>query len=132
MKNRRFQEGFQKGFIALTLIITVSSLLLAFSFMQSIEITHFFDQTQRKEYRLMNYYNARNCIDQAILNIAHDYFYEVLSSFDTRDLQCSIDMVREENGFTLIEATGNFKNGKVKRSAIARLYDNGVEIISID
>ncbi|MEK7463528.1 MAG: hypothetical protein AAB610_00180 [Patescibacteria group bacterium] len=122
----------QEGFVALTLVIMAASLTLAFSFMQSVEIGHFFDMTLRKEYRLMNHFNAYNCIDQAILANAHDYFYEVAEPQEIPDLHCVIDSVREENGFKLIDAHGNFKNGNVKMSAIIRLYDNGVEIISID
>ncbi len=121
-----------QGFIALTLVITVATLLLTFSFVQSIEIGHFFDQTQRKQYRLMNYYNAGNCIDQAVLNLAHDYFYRIQQPAEISDLDCVIDLVKEENGFIMIEVHGNLKNMNVKRSAIAKLYDNKVELISID
>lgn len=116
----------------MTLMITISTLLLTFSYMQSIEIAHFFDQTQRKKYRLMNYYNAYNCIDQAILTLAHDYFYEVSVPVHISGLHCFIDMVKSENGFKIIEATGNYKNINVKRRATAKLYDNRVEIISIE
>ena len=121
-----------QGFIALTLVIIVATLLLTFSFAQSIEIGHFFDQTQRKQYRLMNHYNAANCVDRAVLNLAHDYFYSVSESVEVKDLNCSIDKAKEENGFILITAHGNFKSMNVKRSAIAKLYDNKVELISID
>ena len=51
MKNKN-----NKGFIALTLVITISVLLLTFSYTQSIDVAHFFDMTLRKKYRLMNYY----------------------------------------------------------------------------
>ena len=121
-----------KGFVAMTLVITVASLLLSFSFMQSIEIAHFFDATQRKGYRLMNHYNALNCIDQAVLNLAHDYFYQVSIPTEISDLNCVIDKVEQDEGFVMIEAHGNLKNMSSKRSATARLYDNRVEIISID
>ena len=116
----------------MTLVITVASLLLSFSFMQSIEIAHFFDATQRKGYRLMNHYNALNCIDQAVLNLAHDYFYQVSIPTEISDLNCVIDKVEQDEGFVMIEAHGNLKNMSSKRSATARLYDNRVEIISID
>lgn len=123
---------FQQGFIALTLVITIASLLLAFSFMQSIEIGHFFGLAQLKEYRLMNYYNAYSCIDQAILNLAHDYFYEISTSTEISYLHCAIDMVKKENDLRLIAVHGNYKKINVKRSATVRLYDNKLEIISID
>ncbi len=120
-----------KGFVALTLVITISSLLLAFSFMQSVDIAHFFDQTQTKQYRLMSYYSAYNCIDRAVLNLAHDYFYKVTESVEIPDLNCKISAIKRENGLVMIEVLGNYKKIEVKRSAIARLYDNVVEIISI-
>ncbi|MDQ5893664.1 MAG: hypothetical protein QG640_676 [Patescibacteria group bacterium] len=120
------------GFVALTLVITVSSLLLAFTFMQSIEIGHFFDMTQRKQYRLMNHYNAYNCIDQAILALANDYFYQISEPYEIPDLYCVIDSVEENEGLKIIYSHGNFKNGNVKRLAVVRLYDNRFEIISID
>lgn len=122
----------QKGFISLTLVITIASFLLAFSFAQSTEVAHFFDQVQRKNYRLMNYYHAGNCIDQLILNISHDYFYDISTPVTIPDLQCSIDIVKRENDIIMIEVRGTFKNSDVKRSATARLYDNRVEIISIE
>ncbi|HEY9583760.1 MAG TPA: hypothetical protein VJI66_02250 [Candidatus Paceibacterota bacterium] len=130
MRNKIYKNN--EGFIALTLVITISVLLLTFSYMQSIDVAHFFDMTLRKKYRLMNYHNAWNCIDQAILNLAHDYFYEVHTPVTILDLHCSIDVVKSENGLKIIEATGNYKNIYVQRRAIARLYDNRVEIVSIE
>ena len=117
-----------RGFIAITLVISVTSLLLVFSYIQSIEIAHFFDQTRLKEYRLMNYYNASSCIDQAILNLAHDYFYEVTTPVIIPDLNCTIDNIRTENGLKIVEAYGNYKNIKVKRIAKVRLYDDRVVV----
>lgn len=121
-----------RGFVALTLVITVSSLLLAFTYILSIETAHFFDQTERKEYRLMGYYFAYSCIDQAILSLSHDYFYQISEPKGIPDLHCSIDVVKDENGFKKIEVHGNYKNIIVKRRAFARLYDNRVELISIN
>lgn len=120
------------GFIALTLVVTVATLLFVISLIQSIEIGHFFDQVRLKEYRLMNYYNAYNCIDQAVLNLAHDYFYRIATTTKMSNLNCSIDSVKEEDGYIYIYTRGNFKNIYVKRLAVAELYDNKVEIISID
>ena len=121
-----------KGFVAITLVITISTLLIAFVYARSTDIASFFDQTQTKEYRIRNYYFAYNCIDRVMLNLAHDYFYEVSKSVNIPDLYCSIDEVKEENGIKKIKVHGNFKNLNVKRSATARLYDNKLELISID
>lgn len=121
----------ENGFIALTLIITVASLLLAFSYTQSIEIAHFFDSTRLKEYRLMNYYNAYSCIDQAILRISHDYFYLVSTSTEIPELFCAIDSIRIESGFRIIETRGIYKNIIVKRKAKVRVRDDAIESVEI-
>ncbi len=117
-----------KGFIALTLVITTASLLLAFTYMQSIEIALFFDQTRLKEYRLINYYNAGSCIDQAILNLAHDYFYEVSTPIIIPDFNCVIDSVESIGEFRIIHTYGNYKNIKIKRMAKVKLYDDRVMV----
>ena len=126
------KKKYKKGFVALSLVISIFGMIFAFMFIQSIEIGIFFDQTIKKEYRLINYYNAYSCIDLAILNISHDYFYEISTTTDFIDLQCSIDMVKRENNKILINTHGNYKNIKLKRSANIMLYDNRVEIVSID
>lgn len=117
-----------KGFVSLTLVITISSLLLAFTYMQSIEIAHFFDMTRVKELRYQNYYNAYSCIDQVILNIAHDYFYTVASPISINNFNCVIDSVGDLNGLKIIQTHSNYKNINVYRSARVRLYDNRLVI----
>lgn len=120
------------GFVSLVLVITVSTLLLVFTYIQSGEIFHYFDQTQRKQYRLMNYYNAYNCIDRAILNLAHDYFYEVLVSKEVYELNCSIDLVKKENEITVIQTSGVYKGIIVKRSARVKINDSSLEVLEIE
>ncbi len=122
----------QKGFIALTLILTVASLLLAFSYTQSIDIGHFFDMTRIKEYRLINYYNAGSCIDQAILNLSHDYFYEINTPTQLTDFGCVIESVTKINNLRNISAYGNYKNIKVHRKAQVRMHDDGLEVVLIE
>lgn len=121
-----------KGFIASTLVITVSSLLLVFSVTQSTEISGFFDMSQSKIYRIMNRYFAENCIDRAVLNISHDYFFETEIPIPVDSLHCVIDIVKNNNGVINIETHGNYKNQSVKKRATVMLYDNGLEIISIE
>ncbi len=121
-----------KGFIALALVISVSAILLAFSFIQSIETAHFFDETTRKEYRLMSYYYAYACIDQALLILAHDYFFTLNQPKDLTDLHCTIDSVTNQNGNINIHVHGNYQNVIVYRSATAIMHDSYIEIISID
>lgn len=129
MRNRNENENKEKGFIALTLVISVSALLLAFSFMQSIGIAHFFDETTRKEYRLMSYYFAYSCIDQALLGLSHDFFFSVDSEKSFPELNCAIDSISDENGFKIIKVYGNYQNIIVYRQAKVRLFDDRVEII---
>lgn len=120
------------GFVSLTLVITISSLLLAFTYIQSIEIVHYFDMTRTKELRYINYYNAYSCIDQAILNIAHDYFYTVSSSTSVNNLNCVIDSVNGNNDLKIIKTHGNYKNINAHRLARVRLYDDRLVIELIE
>ncbi len=121
-----------KGFVAITLVIMVSSVLLAFSSLQSIEVSEFFGQVLLKEYRLMNYYNAQSCIDQAMLKISSDYFFTLSSPISIPYLNCRILKVYENNGYLIIETQGNYKNININRIARVKLYDNRLGLISID
>lgn len=121
-----------RGFAAFILVISISTLMLAFSFMQGIEYGHFFDQTKTKEYRLMSYYAAYSCLDQALLTLTRDYFFSVQSELQIPELFCSIDSVSDDSGLKTITAHGNYKKIKVYRRATARLYDDHLEIISIE
>lgn len=123
-----------KGFIALILVVVISSLMLAFSFMQSIEFGHFFDQVQTKEYRLISHYSAYSCIDQALLNLTHDYFFITLKKIEYSDLDCYIDYVidsNDGNNEKIISVYGRYKNIVTYSVARARLFDDHLEIISI-
>ncbi len=119
------------GFISMVLVVGVATILLAFTYAQSTETFHFFDLTLRKQYRLMNYYNAYNCIDRAILNLSHDYFYKVTEPSLISDLNCSIDSVRREGEEVVIHTSGIYKNVIIKREASVKLFDDRVEIIFI-
>lgn len=121
-----------RGFIALTLTITLSSLLLAFSFSQSIDIGHFFDQTLIKKYRLMNYYYAESCIDQAIINITHDYFYTISAPLNIPYLHCSIESIKIEGGLRKIETKGTLNKIFFTRRAEVEVFDDHIGIIKIE
>ncbi len=123
---------YNSGFVSLVLVMSVSTLLLVFTYIQSGETFLFFDQTQRKQYRLMNYYNAYNCIDRAILNLAHDYFYEISTPVEIGELNCSIDFVKKENGITEIRTSGTYKKAVVKRSALVKVNDRSLEVLEIE
>jgi hypothetical protein len=118
------------GFIALTLVISISSLLMAFTYIESIESAHYFDQTVLKKYRLMNYYSAQSCIDQAILRISQDYFFIVDSPLRIEDFDCYIDSIKRDGDISLIKTHGDYMNIKADREARVKIYDNKVEILN--
>lgn len=124
-----------KGFIAFAMLVIISSFILVFQYINSIEIGHFFDMVQRKQYREIAYYNAYSCIDQALLALNQDYFLSIGSVMKFDDFNCSIiSIVNDINSPNkrIIRVFGNYKNIVVYRSAIARLYDDHLEIISIE
>lgn len=106
--------------------------MLAFTYMQVIEVGHFFDQTITKEYRLMNYYNAYSCIDQAILRLSHDYFFTTILPVFIDDLGCSINSVKREGDIVYINTQGEYKKIIVHRKAKVKMFDSKLEIVSID
>jgi hypothetical protein len=122
----------QEGFIALTLVITVASLLIAFSYTQSIDIAHFFDMTKTKEYRLMNYYNALSCTDQAILTLSHDYFYEVSNPITLDDFNCVIESVVKVDNTRNIVAYGNYKNIRAYKEVQVVMHDDRLDVVLIE
>lgn len=121
-----------KGFIALTLVIFVSSVTLAFVAIQSIESGHFFDMTVQKKYRLMSGYFADDCIDQAVLELAHDYFFNPTSPHVVSHLHCVIDSVVAEGDLRMISVHGDYKNVKVYRKAVARISRTSVDLLSTE
>jgi len=104
-------------------------MLLAFSYLQSIEIASFFDQVITKEYRLMNYYNAYSCIDQATLRLSSDYFFRTNNPIKIEYLNCKIIKVYDFDGVIVIESQGDYKGVNVNRTAKVKLYDNRLELV---
>jgi hypothetical protein len=104
-------------------------MLLAFSYLQSIEIVSFFDQVITKEYRLMNYYNANSCIDQAMLRLSSDYFFRTNNPIKIRFLNCKIMKVYDLSGIIIIESQGDYKDINVNRTAKIKLSDDRLELI---
>jgi hypothetical protein len=121
-----------KGFAAFILVVTISSLMLAFISIQSIEYLHFFDQVQRKQYRLMSYYFAYSCIDRALLTLSHDYFFTISTEIYYPDINCGISEVENISNNILIRVYGKYKEIIVYRRATATLYDDHLEVISIE
>ena len=131
-KTRKNKNKKDSGFAAFILVISISSLMLVFTFMSMVEYGHFFDEVQTKEYRLMSYYSAYSCIDQAFLALTRDYFLEIRKEFIISDLNCSILSIIDGGGLKNISVYGKYKNIMVYRRATARLYDDHLEIISIE
>jgi hypothetical protein len=124
-----------RGFVAFTILITVTCFIIIFQYINSLGIIHFFDQVQRKQYREIAFYNAYSCIDQALLSLSQDYFFLLSSVLKFDELNCSILSVTKDvnsQNIRIIEAKGNFKNIIIKRVAIAKLYDDHLELISIE
>lgn len=125
----RINKNQNKGFVSITLVILVSSMLLAFSYLQSIEIASFFDQVIIKEYRLMNYYNANSCIDQVMLRLSSDYFFRTNNPIKIGYLNCKIMKVHDLGGIITIETQGDYKDIIVNRTAKIKLFDDRLELI---
>ncbi len=123
-----------KGFIAIIIVLMVSGILLALISYSSLESATFFDQALRKEYRTMNHYYAFSCIDQAILMLIHDYFFEIREGDESIDmpwLYCQILKVEKVGNIHKITTVGNYKNANVYRYAEVRVGESGVEIVEI-
>lgn len=121
-----------RGFIALTTVLTVSGILFALIAASSLQSATFFDQVLRKEYRFINYYNAGNCIDQAILEIAHDYFFTTSTERSIEHFNCSIVSVISVGNLRIITTRGDYMNAFVYRNATIRLTFDEIEVIKIE
>jgi hypothetical protein len=66
------------GFIALITAVLLSAAVMAVALVGSVGIAAIFDQANRKVYRLAATENALSCLDQAFVELAHDYFYSVV------------------------------------------------------
>lgn len=121
-----------RGFIALALTLSVAGILLALVSASSIESALFFDQALRKEYREMNYYYAGDCLDQAILGLAHDYFFSVEIPIEIKKYHCVILSIENQGDIRIISAKGNFQKADVYRRATVRLHDHSLDVIQIE
>jgi hypothetical protein len=87
-KNNKNENG---GFIALITAVLLSATVMAVALSGSNEIGAIFDQANRKAYRLAATENALFCLDQAFVELAHDYFYSVGNvNVPYPNKQCSI------------------------------------------
>ncbi len=126
MNKYKIKKG---GFIALTLTLSVAGILLALVAASSIDSALFFDQALRKEYRALNYYYAGDCLDQAILALAHDYFFNPASPVEIQEYHCVILSVENQGDIRIISAKGNLQNADVYRSATVQLHDHSLTLL---
>ena len=119
-----------KGFIAITVTLFVTGILLALVFTSSIEAGLFYDQAMKKKYRTLNYFYAGDCIDQAIVMLAHDYFLTIKQSIEISEYNCAILSIKVEGDIRAITTVGQFKNAYVFRKASVKLKDHNLEIVS--
>ncbi len=120
------------GFVSLTLVLTVSSVLLAFSYIQSTETFHFFDLALRKQYRVYAYYNAYSCISMSATLLSSHYFFSVTSPRVFSDLGCSIISLDIQGRERRVVVQGEYEGVSVYRRAVFLLYDDHVEFVSYD
>lgn len=119
----------KRGFIALTLVLSVAGTLLGLVLISSIDSATFFDQAMKKEYRAMNYYYAYDCLDQAILALSRDYFFEPHVPVEIPEFHCSILSVTKDGDLRTITAMGNYMKALVYRKVTVRLGVHGVEVV---
>lgn len=129
MNNKIF---YKKGFVALTLTLSVTGIILVLVTTSAIESSTFFDQALRKEYRAMNYFYATSCLDQAILSLSHNYFFTVDQPIEIPRYYCTIIFIEKQGDARLILAKGNFQKADVYRTATVLLHDHGLDITAIE
>lgn len=122
----------RRGFVSLTLVLTVSSVLLAFSYIQSTETFHFFDLALRKEYRVRAYYNAYSCISMTTILLSSHYFFSVSSPRVFNDLGCSIVSLDMQGRERKVVVRGEYEGVFVYRRALFLLYDDHIQLVSYD
>jgi hypothetical protein len=122
----------KKGFAAFILVISISALMLVFISISSLEYGHFYDEVITKENRMISYYAVYSCIDQAILALSHDYFFQTSKEIKIPELNCSIDDVSGAGNSKTILTHGEYGGIKVKRKAIVIVNDNSVLLVSLE
>ena len=118
-----------KGFIALTIVLFISTVMLVLASSRLIELGHFIDLVAHKEYRLMKYYNAYSCIDEAISELAHDYFFIAEIPISIPEFSCSILKILADGENRYILARGDYQKACVYRSAIVKMKIHDPNII---
>ena len=82
----------------------------------------------------MNHYYAKYCLNQAILILTHDYFFEIKNNneiIDFSDYHCQIIKVNKAGNIREITTIGNYMKANVYMNAEVRVNDTNVEIINV-
>ncbi len=119
-----------RGFIALTLVLMVSTITLVFLSYKYLSIGHYYDSVLRKEYRLNSYYGALSCADQAILMLTKDYFFRLNTLIKMENFNCYIDSVLESNGYIEIHTRGEVNSVGVKIETKVKQYSGMIELVN--
>jgi len=82
MKIKAKQKTNQKngGFVALISAVLVSAVLLAIVLQNTVMVASLYDEANHKQHRFFAVQSAAYCLDRAILELTHDYFYQISSS----------------------------------------------------
>jgi len=88
------------GFVALVSAVLVSAFLLAMVLQNTMTVALLYDEVNHKQHRLLAVQSASYCLDHVILELTHDYFYQISSSTDVSYVSgyCSIVSVGETVG----------------------------------
>ncbi len=116
IKNRSSHDN--HGFIALIFVVLVSAYLMAAVLQNTNIVADIFDEANHKQYRLSATQSALICLDQSILELTHDYFFETAASSGVsyQSAHCSIVSLGETaggvsgDGRRTIIVTGNSQN----------------------
>lgn len=114
-----------KGFIALTSLLLISSILFILLINNSIENGTFFDQVTKKIYRKINYYNAISCLNYAYLMISYDFFFSPKQPYDIKEFNCKILSVKINGNEREVETLGYFKDANVYINKTITVSDDG-------
>jgi hypothetical protein len=127
-----------RGFAALISVVLVSAALMAAVLQNTNTIAVLFDEANHKQYRLSATQSALWCLDTAVLEITHDYFFEVASSSPVSYpiSHCSIVSVGETigsvagSGYVTVIVTGKSNNIMATIIVQVLLSDRKISLLS--
>jgi hypothetical protein len=115
-----------RGFVALISILVISSIALILSTTAGIAGFGVMDQVLKKEYRTIAKWSAYSCIDLASLEIAHDFFVEILEPVHISKFNCYIDEISGSGSNRKVLVRGVYKGVTHIKSAIVNIFDHNL------